>query len=110
MLYEWVRLSPKGMKEVRPKAIKLLGNDEFVKHLGLDTFRITWSHSMGFAGTGDLVAKGTAQVNREAIREFTDVKKFMTRVRQLLATATDPAEVAFWTAYIETWERPEVER
>jgi hypothetical protein len=25
MLYEWVRLSPRGVKEVRPKAIKLLG-------------------------------------------------------------------------------------
>jgi hypothetical protein len=106
MLYEWVRLSPRGMKEVRPKAVKLLGNDEFVKHLGLDTFRIGWSHSMGFGGTGDLVAKGTAQVNKEAVRELVDEKEFLRRVRELLASATDPAEITFWKTYIETWERP----
>jgi hypothetical protein len=110
MLYEWIRLSPNGIKEVRPKVIKLLGNNEFVKHLGLDTFRITWSHSMGFGGTGDLVARGTAQVNKDAIRELADVKKFMACVRELLAGATDPAEVTFWTTYIEAWERPDVER
>jgi hypothetical protein len=79
MLYEWVRLAPNGIKEVRPKAIKLLANDDFVAHLAMDAFHITWSHTMGFGGMGDLVSKGTAQVNKEAIRELADAKKFMAR-------------------------------
>jgi hypothetical protein len=106
MLYEWARLSQRGMKEVRPKAIKLLGNDEFVRHLGRDTFRIGWSHSMGFGGTGDLVAKGTPQVNKEAIRELVDVEKFLGRVRELVARTTDPAEITFWNTYTDAWEKP----
>jgi hypothetical protein len=106
MLYEWVRLSPRGMKEVRPKAIKLLGNDEFVKHLGLDTCCIGWSHSMGFGGTADLVAKGTPRVNKEAVRDLVDENKFLRRVRERLVSAIDPAEITFWKTYIETWEDP----
>ncbi len=52
ILYEWVRFSPKGIKEVKAKLSKLLANDEFVAHLAIDAFRITWSHSMGFGGMG----------------------------------------------------------
>jgi hypothetical protein len=106
MLYEWVRLSPRGIKEVRPKAIKLLTNDDFVTHLAMDASRITWSHSMGFGGMGDLVSKGTAQVNKEAIRELTDEKKFMKRVRELKAGTSDPDAVLFWDTFVETWEKP----
>jgi predicted KAP-like P-loop ATPase len=110
MLYEWVRLAPNGIKEVRPKAIKLLANDDFVAHLAMDAFHITWSHIMGFGGMGDLVSKGTAQVNKEAIRELADAKKFMARVRNLMASATDPDAVSFWTSFVEAWEKPEVDR
>ena len=58
MLYEWVRLSPSGIKEVRPKAIKLLANDDFVTRLAMDAFHTTWSYSMGIGGMGDLVSRG----------------------------------------------------
>jgi predicted KAP-like P-loop ATPase len=107
MLYEWVRLAPKGMKEVRPKAIRLLANDDFVAHLAMNAFHITWSHSMGFGGMGDLVSRGTAQVNKEAIRELTDEKKFLARVRQLMSTAIDSDAKKFWDAFMETWEKPD---
>jgi predicted KAP-like P-loop ATPase len=106
MLYEWVRLSPKGISEVRPRAIKLLANDDFVAHLAMDAFHITWSHSMGFGGMGDLVSKGTAQVNKEAIRELTNEKKFMKRVGELRAATNDPAAILFWDTFSETWKKP----
>lgn len=106
LLYEWVRLSPKGIKEVRPKVAKLLANDDFVAFLALDTFRITWSHSMGFGGTGDLVATGRMQINKEAIVEFTNPKRFLARIREAKARTTNPATVAFLTQYVETWEQP----
>jgi predicted KAP-like P-loop ATPase len=109
MLYEWVRLAPKGIKEVRPKANKLLTNDEFIAHLAMDAFRITWSHSLGFGGMGDLVARGTPQINKEAIRYFTDEKKFLRRVRERQAAATDAGEILFWKTFIEAWERPEID-
>jgi predicted KAP-like P-loop ATPase len=108
-LYEWVRLSPKGIKEVRPRAIKLLANDDFVTHLATNAFHITWSHSMGFGGMGDLVSRGTAQVNKEGIRELTDEKKFLARVRQLKSAATDPDAKKFWDAFMETWEKPDLD-
>ena len=107
MLYKWARFSPRGLKEVRPKAIKLLANDEFVKHLGLDTFSIGWSHSVGFGGTGDLVAKGAPQVNKQAIRELVNEKEFLGRLRGKLGSATDKAEIIFWKLNIDTWEKPE---
>lgn len=110
LLYEWVRLSPKGIKEVRPKAIKLLANNDFVTHLAMDAFQFTWSHSMGFGGMGDLVSKGIAQVNKKAIAELADAKKFIARVRGLKESATDPDAVSFWAAFLETWERPESDR
>jgi hypothetical protein len=106
MLYEWVRLSPKGIKEVRPKAIKLLANDDFVTNLAVSAFHITWSHSAGFGGMGDLVSKGTAEVHKEAIREFAGERKFMKRVAELRAAATDPDAVKFWDAFLETWKKP----
>jgi predicted KAP-like P-loop ATPase len=109
MLYEWVRLAPKGIKEVRAKAIKLLADDDFVAHLAMDAFHITWSHSMGFGGMGDLVSRGSPQVNKKAIQELTDEKEFMKRVRERKAAATDPGEVAFWTTFIETWEKAETD-
>jgi len=109
MLYEWVRLAPNGIKEVRPKVIKLLANDDFVAHLAMDAFQFTWSHTMGFGGMGDLVSKGTAQVNKRAIRELADAKKFMARVRNLMASATDPDAVSFWANFVEAWEKPEVD-
>jgi hypothetical protein len=101
LLYEWVRLSPRGIKEVRPKVAKLLANDDFVAFLALDTFRTTWSHSMG-----DLVAKEKAQINKEAISDFTNPKRFLTRIREAMARTTDPAAVAFLTQYVQTWEQP----
>lgn len=101
ILYEWVRLSPKGIKEVRAKANKLLANDEFVSHLAIDAFRITWSHSLGFGAMADLASRGAPQVNREAIRYFTDEKKFMRRVRERQAAATDAGEILFWKTFIE---------
>jgi hypothetical protein len=107
MLYEWVRLAPKGVKEVRPKAIKLLANDDFVAHLAMDAFHITWSHSMGFGGMGDLVSRGSAQVNKDAIRELTNEKKFIARVRSLKNDATDPDAASFWAVFLETWRKPE---
>jgi predicted KAP-like P-loop ATPase len=109
MLYEWVRLAPKGIKEVRPKAIKLLANDDFVTHLARDAFHITWSHSMGFGGMGDLVARGTARVNKQAIGELADSNKFLKRVWELRARATDPDAVSFWATFVESWEKPEVD-
>jgi len=109
MLYEWVRLAPNGIKEVRPKVIKLLANDDFVAHLAMDAFQFTWSHTMGFGGMGDLVSKGTPQVNKRAIRELADAKKFMARVRNLMASATDPDAVSFWANFVEAWEKPEVD-
>jgi hypothetical protein len=72
----------------------------------MDAFHITWSHSMGFGGMGDLVSKGTAQMNKEAIRELTDEKKFMKRVRELKTATSDPDAVLFWDTFIETWEKP----
>jgi predicted KAP-like P-loop ATPase len=110
ILYEWVRLSPKGVKEVRAKANKLLTNDEFLSHLAIDAFRITWSHSMGFGGMADLVSRGTPQVNKEAIRYFTDERKFMKRVRERQATAADAGEALFWKTFTEAWEKPEADR
>ena len=78
LLYEWVRLSPKGIKEVRPKVTKLLADDDFVAFLALDTFRTTSSHSMGgFGGVGDLVARGRTEINKEPISEFTNPKRFL---------------------------------
>ena len=106
LLYEWVRLSPKGIKEVRPKVAKLLANDDFVAFLALDTFRTTWSHSMGFDGMGDLVARGRTQINKEPISEFINPKRFLARIREAMARTTDPAAVAFLTQYVETWEQP----
>jgi predicted KAP-like P-loop ATPase len=100
LLYEWVRLSPKGIKEVRSKVAKLLTNDDFVAFLALDTFRTTWSHS-----AGDLVARGRTQINKEPINEFTNPKRFLARIREAMARATDPAAVAFLTQYVETWEQ-----
>ena len=109
ILYDWVRLSPKGIKEVRARANKLLANDEFVSHLAIDAFRITWSHSLGFRATADLVSRGAPQVNREAIRYFTDEKKFMRRVRERQAAATDAGEVLFWKTFIEARVSPEAD-
>jgi hypothetical protein len=106
MLYEWARLSSKGVKEVRPKALKLLRDDEFVTHLAMDAFHITWSQSMGFGGMGDLVSRGTARVNKDAIREFTDEKTFLARVRELSARATDPEAKSIWDAFMVAWEKP----
>ena len=110
LLYEWVRLSPKGIKEVRPKVAKLLANDDFVAFLALDTFRTTWSHSMGgFGGVGDLVAKGTTEINKEPIREFTNPKRFLVRIREAMVRTTNPAAMAFLAQYVETWEQPATE-
>jgi hypothetical protein len=53
---KWVRLSRKGIKQVRPKAVKLLENDDFVTHLARDAFHITWSRSTGFGGMGDHIS------------------------------------------------------
>jgi predicted KAP-like P-loop ATPase len=110
ILYEWVRFAPKGIKEVRAKVKKLLANDEFVSHLAIDAFHLTWSHSLGFGGMGDLVARGTPQINKEAIRYFSDEKKFMGRVRERQAAATEAGELLFWKTFIEAWERPETDR
>jgi hypothetical protein len=88
-------LSPKGIKEVKAKVGQLLANDEFVAHLALDAFQMTWSQSLGFGGMGDLVSRGTSQINKEAIRYFTDEKKFVKRVRERQAGATEAEEVLF---------------
>ena len=109
LLYEWVRLSPKGIKEVRPKVAKLLANDDFVAFLALDTLGITWSQSMGFGGTGDLVATGRMQINKKPISEFTNPRRFLARIREAMARTTDPETAAFLTQYVETWEQPATE-
>jgi hypothetical protein len=62
---------------------------------------------VGFGGTGDLVAKGAPQVNKQAIRELVNETEFLRRVQELLAGTTDPAEITFWKIYIDTWEKPE---
>jgi predicted KAP-like P-loop ATPase len=104
LLYEWVRLSPRGIKEVRSKVAKLLANDDFVAFLALDTFRTTWLHS-----AGDVVARRRTQINKELISEFTNPKRFLARIREAMARTTDPEAVAFLTQYVETWEQPATE-
>lgn len=68
---------------------------------------------MGFGGMRDLVSLGTPEINKEAVRHFTDEKKlekFMKRVRERQIAATEPGEVLFLKTFIEVWERPERDR
>ena len=60
----------------------------------------------GIRWHGDLVSKGTAQANKEAIHELTDEKKFINRVRELKAATSDSDAVLFWDTFIETWKNP----
>ena len=49
---KWVRLSRKGIKQVRPKAVKLLENDDFVTHLGGMGDHISHSRSLRVSDSG----------------------------------------------------------
>jgi len=56
---------------------------------------------------GDLVSKGTLQVNKEAISPLIDQSLLLARVKEVAEKTTKADEAAFFASFLEAWERPD---
>jgi predicted KAP-like P-loop ATPase len=104
LLWEWVRLSPRGLDEVRPKVSKFLSDDGFILHLASSAVGVTWSHSVGFDGMGDLVARRTRRVQKDSIAPLIDPLVFLARVQEVASRTTDADTASFLASFVEIWD------
>jgi hypothetical protein len=106
LLYQWIKLSPRNTKEVRPAAAKLLKSDEFVINMAVSATGRVWSRTAG--GLGDLVSRGSVQIDRRSIEGLVDAKKFLRRVDILTKSPqTERAVAGFLAAVVQMWNRGE---
>lgn len=83
LLFRWKELSAKGASEVHDWTGALLEDDSFVLTLAKRAVGEGWSHSMGFAGLGDRVAKRTKSVRLDQLRDLFDTDRFLGRIGDL---------------------------
>jgi predicted KAP-like P-loop ATPase len=107
LLWMWSRAAPKGLEEVRAATQELLCSDDFVLHFASSAAGVSWSYTAGFDGMGDLVSKGTLQVNKGAISPLVDPTLLLARVKEVAEKTTKADEAAFFASFLEAWERPD---
>jgi hypothetical protein len=60
---------------------------------------MSWSYSAGFDGMGDLVSRGTLQVNKDSISPLVDPSLLLARVKEVAAKTTNGNEAAFFATF-----------
>lgn len=85
LLFMWRDIAGDEGAEVKAWTAKQMENDAMVATFAGAFTTYSWSHSMGFAGLGDTVAKRTTRANVEHLDKILDVPALRVRVEQLAA-------------------------
>jgi len=101
LLYVWLDLSADDGEDVRIWTSGVFATDDGVAVLARAFTSYAWTHSMGFAGMGDAVAKRVTRVHPEGMERLLDVVVFRARVEAVAAEAGSPEVKEF----LEAWQR-----
>lgn len=103
LLYCWLDLRGDSGAAARAWTAALCTTDDGVRTLAKACTSYGWTHGMGFAGLGDLVAKRVTHVQMKERASIIDIEAFRKRVEEVQMTGNAPELVEF----LEAWRREE---
>lgn len=103
LLYSWHLFAHDDGAAVRQFVTSALASDDGVRRLAQAFTSYGWSHSMGFVGMGDAVAKRYSRVSLESMARFVDLELLKARALAV-AEGGDAPQVQ---EFLEAWQRAE---
>jgi predicted KAP-like P-loop ATPase len=104
LMFNWEDLASR--EEVREWASEKLDDNAWVISFARAFTHYSWSQGMGMFGQGDLVAKRTARVSLESLRQFFEVEELRARVQEILdSREISENQRATLGEFLEAWDR-----